>query len=157
MESVLKSESAEAESGLLIGKTYLKAAKIINIALNHQYTNETLKKELNAFKESKGEEKLNKQMINATRFFGTAIECKKFILKQRVWHEFKKYDKKGFGYILIDQIDRIFVDPVKKVRIVSLDKNTKRVPFDMFYNIWNEYEGIKMVKTFSSKVNFNKK
>ena len=157
MESVLKSEGAEAESGLLIGKTYMKAAKIINIALNHQFTNESLKKELTAFKEAKGEEKLNKQMINATRFFGTAIECKKFILKQRVWHEFKKYDKKGFGYIVVDEIDKIFTDPVKKGRIISLDKNTKRVPFDMFYKIWNEYEGIKMVKTFSSRVNFNKK
>ena len=66
-------------------------------------------------------------------------------------------DADNNSFMSFDQIDRIFVDPVKKARIVSLDKNTKRVPFDMFYTIWNEYEGIKMVKTFSSKVNFNKK
>lgn len=156
MNDILKKEGAETESGMLVGKTYLRAEKIINFAISQPYANEKLKYKLTAFKESKGEEKIKHQMINATRFFTTAIECKKFIQKQRVWHEFKKYDKAGKGYLTQSQIKSIFTDPSKKGRIVSLDNNVKIIRFELFYQIWNEYEGIKIVNSLYSSGKLNK-
>lgn len=136
-----KSEESEKGNGMLVGKTYLKAEKLINFVLNQSTTTPEFRKELISFKEVKGNDKIQRQMINATRFFITAIEGKKFIQKQRVWHEFKKHDKNSQGYITANEAALIFIDPIKRKNIIL---PTTSIDFEQFYQKWNDYEGNKI-------------
>lgn len=140
-KDITKSEETESGTGMLAGKTYLKAEKLINFTLEQNYIPSELKDQLTAFKEAKGVEKLQRQMINANRFFITAIEGKKFIQKQRVWHEFQKHDKNNNGYLTKVEMDEIFNDPIKHNRLPQTRQGEK-IDFEKFYNLWNCYEGI---------------
>ena len=140
-KDLTNSEETELGNGMLAGKTYLKAEKIITFSLNQEYIPNELKEQLKIFKEAKGEEKLQRQMINANRFFITAIEGKKFIQKQRVWHEFQKHDKGNRGYLDKTQIDSIFNDSEKKARIPQI-RTGERIDFEKFYHLCNTYENI---------------
>ena len=126
----------------LTGKKYLKARNLIDFAKKSKSDKNDFIGELDKFIENKGEEKINKKMINCHTFFFTAIESKKFIRKQRVLNEFKQFDKKNLGFINSNQVDLILKDPVKRKNIKSNYKNKKRIQFEEFYKIFNEYENV---------------
>ena len=126
----------------LTGKKYLKARNLIDFAKKSKSDKNDFIGELDKFIENKGQEKINKKMINCHTFFFTAIESKKFIRKQRVLNEFKQFDKKNLGFINSNQVDLILKDPVKRKNIKSNYKNKKRIQFEEFYKIFNEYENV---------------
>ena len=126
----------------LTGKKYLKAGNLIDFAKKSKSDKNDFIGELDKFIENKGEEKINKKMINCHTFFFTAIESKKFIRKQRALNDFKQFDKKNLGFIHSNQVDLIFKDPVKRKNIKSNYKNKKRIQFEEFYKIFNEYENV---------------
>lgn len=146
--NLLESDDCEEKTGLLFDKTYFKAEKIIDYILKQSFINEEVKKDVHAFIKANGQIKIANQMINVHKFFNTAIECKKLIRKQRVWHEFKKYDKYSRGYITQQQVLQIFKDEGKRKRIVSVNKNAlpNVVQFEQFYQMWSEYEGIATIE-----------
>ena len=126
----------------LTGKKYLKAGNLIDFAKKSKSDKIEFIGELDKFIENKGQEKINKKMINCHTFFFTAIESKKFIRKQRALNDFKQFDKKNLGFIHSNQVDLIFKDPVKRKNIKSNYKNKKRIQFEEFYKIFNEYENV---------------
>lgn len=144
MDGLNKQDGGENETGMLVGKKYFKAEIIINYALNQSFTSESLKEKLNDFKQRNGEEKIKKQMINTTRFFYTAIECKKFIQKQRVWHEFKQLDKVGRDYLTKAQVNSYFTNKEKRKYVSPELFNKQMIEFEDFYKMWNEYNEIKI-------------
>ena len=136
------SNEIESGSGMLVGKTYLRAEKIMNFILTQDYINEELKAKIRQYQQTRGEEKLQKNMINEAKLFVTAIEGKKFIQKQRVWHEFQKQDKGSRGYVTKKEIDLFFKDPVKKKRLPMIREGEK-FDFEKFYRLWCDYENLK--------------
>jgi hypothetical protein len=46
------------------------------------------------------------------------------------------------GFINSNQVDLILKDPVKRKNIKSNYKNKKRIQFEEFYKIFNEYENV---------------
>ena len=137
-------EDYNNESGMLNGRKYMKLEKIINFTQNQNFVSEEFKEELNKFKENEGEDKIRKQMVNSNKFFATVIESIKFIQKQRILNEFKKYDNKNLGYLNYYQMQHIFKAPNKYKNIQNLYNENSKVQFEQFYKIWNEYEGIKI-------------
>ncbi len=126
----------------LTGKKYLKAGDLIDYAKKNKSDKEQFISELDKFIEGKGEEKINKKMINCLTFFFTAIESKKFIRKQRALNDFKQFDKKNLGFIGPEQLDLIFKDNNKRKNIKIDYKNKKRIQFEEFYKIYNEYDKV---------------
>ncbi len=137
-------EDFNNEIGMLNGKKYMILEKIINFTQNCNFVSDEFKDELNKFKENEGIDKIRKQMVNCNKFFATVIESKKFIQKQRILNEFKKYDKKNLGYLNYNQMQRIFNNENKIKNIQTHYSHNCEVQFEQFYKIWNEYEGIKI-------------
>jgi hypothetical protein len=77
-------------------------------------------------------------MINFNRFFDTAIEAKKFIRKERVWHEFKNQDPKSVGYLTYEKLNLYFSDINKRKNIQI--KSGSVADFEKFYQLWTQYE-----------------
>ena len=158
-------EDYNNEIGMLNGRRYMKLEKIINLTQNQSFVSEEFKDELTKFKENAGEDKIRKQMVNSNKFFATVIESMKFIQKQRILNEFKKYDKKNLGYLKYHQMQQIFIDPNKYKNIQHLYNKNSKIQFEEFYKIWNEYEGIKInpqneaafYKRYGSIIDINKK
>ena len=126
----------------LTGKKYLKAGDLIDYAKKNKSDKKQFISELDKFIEGKGEEKINKKMINCLTFFFTAIESKKFIRKQRALNDFKQFDKKNLGFIGPEQLDLFFKDNNKRKNIKIDYKNKKRIQFEEFYKIYNEYDKV---------------
>ena len=102
-----------------------------------------LKKNLISYKESIDPKKLKTQLINIHRLFNSSLSARKFLHKQRVLNEFKKYDKKNKGYLTYEEIKVIFSQPSKQQCIKEYNKNSK-IYFEDFYNIFNDYHDKKI-------------
>ena len=126
----------------LTGQKYLKTGNLIDFVKKCKSDKNEFIGELDKFIQNKGQEKINKKMINCHTFFFTAIESKKFIRKQRALNDFKQFDKQNLGFINSNQVDFIFKDPLKRKNIKSNYKNKKRIQFEEFYQIFNEYEDV---------------
>ena len=141
--------------GFASEKLYMKAEKLIEFGEKSKNSSEKLKTRLRRYSEQKVMEKMKKQMINVNRFFITLIESIKFIRKTRCLNEFKKLDKYNLGWISPSQINRYFVDPIKKHNIKTHFNKNDKIEFETFLKVCNEYDGIKSVYN-EKKINKNK-
>ena len=141
-----KRMSSEINIGMVSGKLYLKAEKLIEIAQNSKFSPENLKIRLKKYSEQKVIQKIQKQMINVDNFFITLIESIKFIRKTRCLNEFTKLDKNNLGWISVKQINNYFIDPIKRHNIKSKLNENEKIEFETFYKLFNEYNGIKNMK-----------
>ena len=142
---------------MMTGTIYMKAGQLIDKSLELNYLKEDFKNQLKQFKESKGKDKLMRQMINVSKFFITALESKKFIRKQRCLNTFKNYDKNK-GYLTYYQINQIFIDKTKKENLKNLYNQNSKIYFEDFYQMWNKYDGVVYDEelTYKSKKNLLK-
>lgn len=149
-----KDKAAETETnyGMACQKVYMRAEELIDYAQNSTISPENLKIRLKKYCEcdKKIIEKIKTQMINIDSFFTTLIESIIFIRKTRCLNEFTKMDKNNMGWLSVRQVNNYFIDPIKRHNIKTKLNPSDKIEFEMFYKIFNEYNGIKNFK-------FNKK
>ena len=139
---VVKKVEVKNGQDMLSCKLYETVEEFINETLKADVSEE-FKKNLISYKESIDPKKLKTQLINIHRLFNSSLSARKFLHKQRVLNEFKKYDKKNKGYLTYEEIKVIFSQPSKQQCLKEYNKNSK-IYFEDFYNIFNDYHDKKI-------------
>jgi calcium-dependent protein kinase len=122
---------------MLAGRFYLPILELIDTTLKQNYLSEEFKNQLKDLV-SKNGKKLENLLMNVNKMFITAINARKFIYKQQVLNNFKKYDLKNNGYLTYDQIKTIFSAPEKQYLLKNYNKNIK-IEFEEFYQLYTNY------------------
>ena len=130
------------DKDMLSCKLYQNVEELIEEILKID-VNEEFKKNLICFKNNIDPKKLKTQLINVNRLLNSSLSARKFLHKQRVLNEFKKYDKKNKGYLTYEEIKVIFSQPSKQQCLKEYNKNSK-IYFEDFYNIFNDYHDKKI-------------
>ena len=148
-----KTENTETSYGMACEKLYMKAEELIEHVQNSNIPPENLKIRLKKYceRDKKITDKIKKQMINIDNFFITLIESIKFIRKTRCLNEFTKMDKNNMGWLSVKQVNNYFIDPIKRHNIKTKMNPNDKIEFEMFYKIFNEYNGIKNF-TFNKRI-----
>ena len=139
---VVKKVEVKNGQDMLSCKLYETVEEFINETLKANVSEE-FKKNLIGYKESIDPKKLKTQLINIHRLFNSSLSARKFLHKQRVLNEFKKYDKKNKGYLTYEEIKVIFSQPSKQQCLKEYKENSK-IYFEDFYNIFNDYHDKKI-------------
>jgi serine/threonine protein kinase len=130
------------DKDMLSCKLYQNVEELIEEILKID-VNEEFKKNLICFKNNIDPKKLKTQLINVNRLLNSSLSARKFLHKQRVLNEFKKYDKKNKNYLTYEEIKAIFNAPAKQQCIKDYKEDSK-IYFEDFYLIFNDYHDKKI-------------